>query len=126
MSTEQSDVERFKGADGRKKIIAHGADASLNELTEMLRRGGARSIEWAWSSPYVPDDVDNPPPGTPVLWRCTVEWHRNRRPTTIGETREPTSNYRRGVLEATADVLRQLGANVTVMDAVPDSPADLA
>lgn len=119
------DVERFIGADGRRKVIAQGVDASLVEMTDMLARGGAKSIEIGWSSPLVADNDDDPPPGVPVTWYCVVEWHRNRRPTTRGES-ALTTDYRRGVLDALADVLRQLGASVTIMEPLPDDARSLS
>lgn len=119
------DVERFLGADGRRKVIAQGIDASLIEMADMLAKGGAKSIEIGWTSPLVADSDDDPPPGVPVTWYCEVEWHRDRRPTTRGES-TLTTDHRRGVLEAVADVLRELGANVTIMEALPDDARSLS
>lgn len=119
------DVERFLGADGRRKVIAQGIDASLVEMVDMLARGGASCIEIGWTSPLVPSGNDDPPPGVPVKWYCRVEWQHDR-PATRGESSERTSEHRRGVLDAVADVLRQLGARVTILEPVPDDARSLS
>lgn len=119
-------IERFRGADGRLKVVADGADASLMEITGWLARGGAKTIRFAWSSPFVTADAEDAPAGVPVQWTCTVEWVHDRRPTIVGRAPELTADHRRGILEAAADVLRQLGANVTILEPVPDMPEGLS
>lgn len=117
-------IERFVGIDGRTKIIADGPDASLNVMVDMLRNGGAKSVAMSWSSPLVPASDGDAPPGVPVTWACTVTFHGDRHPKTVG-THGPTAVHARGMLLALADVLEQLGATVALTGPVPDTLENL-
>jgi hypothetical protein len=121
-----SGIERFMGVDGRRKVITSGRDETLVEMARMLGRGGAKTIEWSWFSPLTQGDGDDAPAGVPVLWVCVVEWFDNGRKAMMGHAPAMTADHERGMVEATADVLRQLGANVTILQPVPDDPGDLS
>lgn len=119
---ELGKVDRFIGADGRRKIYADGNNAALDAMTAMLRDGGAKTITFSWSSPFVAESEDDAPAGVPVTWACTVVFWHDRHPKTVG-TSEPIANHLRGTLDALADVLRQLGANVSAFVTPSDTSA---
>lgn len=118
-----ADVERFTGADGRRKVFADGNEAAFAAMVGLLRDTGVESITMSWSSPLVATEDDDAPAGVPVTWACTVVFRADRHPKTVG-TSEPTADHRVGHLHALADALRQLGANVALV-AIPDSPSEV-
>lgn len=57
--------------------------------------------------------AEDPPAGTPVVWWWEVTWRDGTRQTS---QTEPRTDHRRAIIDAGAQLLRDLGATVTILE----------
>jgi hypothetical protein len=95
----------------------HGADEALTTLVDAARRLGAKEVEVGYDSPPGDEQDDNPPAGVTLRWYAKATLRtRVDMPEQISiiETECVTDDPRRGLIEALADLVRQLGGKVAI------------
>lgn len=96
---------------------AFGADEAVATCALLVGQSGARTFELAYDradgAPLT--DHEEPGPDEAVAWTATAEFPNGR--TVTGTAISNPGEHRSGGALACVDLLRRLGANVTVLDA---------